>query len=81
MSDSKAILEKLEKMDSRLDNIDITLAKQAKDLEYHIKRTDLLEDKLIPVEKHVSLVNTAFKVLLGLGTFIGFIVGIYSALK
>jgi len=45
-------------------NIDKTLISQQKDLEYHIKRTDLLEEKVTrirqdtaPVHKHVDRVQ------------------------
>ncbi len=43
MSDIKLVLEKLDKMDSRIDNIDITLARQSVSLEEHIRRTEINE--------------------------------------
>lgn len=56
--------KKLEMLDSRIDNIDVTLAridvtleKQSDQLAYHIKRTDLLESKIEPVDRHVKIVN------------------------
>lgn len=60
MDDSR-ILDKLDEMDKRIDSIDITLAKQHISLEEHIKRTNLLETKLEPVEDHVKAVNAVLK--------------------
>ena len=45
------IEQKVDKLDHRLDNVDITLAKQHVSLDEHIKRTALLESKVIPLEK------------------------------
>lgn len=56
--------KKLEALDSRIDSIDVTLAridvtleKQSDQLAYHIKRTDLLEAQISPIDKHVKVVN------------------------
>lgn len=45
------VIEKLDRIDSRLDNIEIVLTGQAKDIQYHIKRTDMLEAELKPISK------------------------------
>lgn len=81
MSDDRIVIGMLEGMDKRLDSIDITLAKQAKDLEYHIKRTDLLQDEMKPIKEHVTLVKASIKIIMGIGAVIGFIAGVYAALK
>ncbi len=81
MSDVKQVIDKLEVMDKRLDNIDITLTKQAKDLEYHILRTNILQDKIQPIEKHVIFINNATKIIIAIGSFIGFCAMIYAAIK
>ena len=81
MSDVKTVVSMLEIMDKRLDSIDITLAKQAKDLEYHIKRTDLLQDDMKPIKEHVTLVTTGVKILVSMGAIIGFVAGVYAAFK
>jgi len=47
MSDNKYIADKLDKLDERLDSIDITLAKQNVSLEHHIKRTEINEKALV----------------------------------
>lgn len=63
-------LERIEaKMDDIADHtasIDITLAKQSIILAEHIRRTEILEEKLEPVETHVKLVNAILK-LSGVG--------------
>ncbi len=46
MSDIKRIIEKLDKMDSRIDSIDITLAKQHLTLEDHTRRSLANEESL-----------------------------------
>lgn len=63
MPDSK-VLEKLDKIDTRLGAIDVHLATYNAQLEYHIQRTDALEVLVVetqtalkPVEAHVQRVN------------------------
>lgn len=45
---------KLDKISDRLLNIDTTLAKQAVILEEHIKRTDLLEKQVAPMQDRMK---------------------------
>ncbi len=47
------IEEKLDKIDERIDKIDKALAVNNTLLEYHIKRTDLLEAEVKPLKGHV----------------------------
>ena len=54
----------LAKLDSRLDDIHEVQIKQAASLDEHIRRTELLEDQLEPIRKHVHMVQ-------GVGAFIG----------
>ena len=44
------IEEKLDKIDERIDNIDKNLAVNNTLLEYHIKRTDMLEQEIKPLK-------------------------------
>lgn len=81
MSDFKSIFDILEKINRRLDSIDINLANQGKDLEYHIKRTDMLQDEMKPIREHVTLVTTGSKLLIAAGAFLGFLAGVYAAFK
>jgi uncharacterized coiled-coil protein SlyX len=61
---------RFDKIDSKLDdvshaihNIDKTLVRQEEQLAYHIKRTNLLEEKMQPVESHVAAVNVVLKLV------------------
>jgi uncharacterized coiled-coil protein SlyX len=65
--------ERLERIENKLDRvvdtmgeINATTAKQQVSLDYHIKRTNLLENKLKPVEDHVAMVGSFFKLIAGL---------------
>lgn len=78
--DDQKILDKLDKIEDRLDTIDQSLVKYNAQLEYHIQRSDNiesyvqhLEDKLIPVEKHVIMVNGIVK-FIGIISIIGTII-------
>lgn len=82
--------EHLEKIEAKVDiieekisNIDITLAKQAKDLEHHIYRTELAEENISlirqemqPVKKHVALMDAGLKVIGALSSVAMFILGV-----
>lgn len=57
------VLNKLDALDARLDNVDKTLAKQEVHLAEHIRRTALLEDAIVPIKKHVNHVEGALKFL------------------
>jgi hypothetical protein len=56
--------EDFEKIHDRLNSIDVTLAKQSVLLSEHIRRTNLLEEKLEPVEEHVAHMRGALKLVL-----------------
>lgn len=82
--------EQLDKIEAKVDiieekisSIDITLAKQAKDLEHHIYRTelaeqnlDLIRQEMVPVKKHVALMDASLKVIGALSSAAMFILGI-----
>lgn len=81
--DAKKLEEKLEKIDERLSSIGITLVKQEVNLREHMRRTQLNEqaiekitDNLVPINKHVSHVEGAFKVLGMIATAAGVIAGV-----
>jgi archaellum component FlaC len=59
------IEDKLDRINDKIANIDVTLAKQSVILDEHIKRSNMLEEKMKPVEKHVAIINTIFKILGG----------------
>lgn len=62
--DWKWIQEKLEKIDSRTDEQAVTLARLTATVEEHVRRTNLLEQKLEPVDTHVKMVQGVGKALL-----------------
>jgi RecB family endonuclease NucS len=64
---------------TRLGSIDITLAKQEEHLAEHIRRTQLLEEDMVPVKEHVQQVNGAIK-FIGLLSIVATIVGTVLAL-
>jgi tetrahydromethanopterin S-methyltransferase subunit B len=55
------IVEKIDKLDSRMDDMAITLVRNTESLEHHIARTNLLEDyvktEITPIKKHVDMVK------------------------
>lgn len=79
--------KRLERIENKLDDtnehlsaIDKTLAAQHVSLVEHIKRSDMLEKKLAPVEKHVAMVEGALK-LIGVLATIAAIVEAIKVLK
>jgi hypothetical protein len=69
MSDER-ILDKLDKMDDRLNHIDITLVKQEENLKEHMRRTLIAEEsievirtELKPVKKHIHMIEGGLKLL------------------
>lgn len=59
------IEDKIDKVESKLDKVESRLDKYNTLLEVHIKRTEMLEHKMEPVEKHVYLVQKVAGWLLG----------------
>lgn len=75
------IENKLDKVVDQIGEINETTTKQQVSLDYHIKRTDLLEKKLEPVEEHVQLVSALFKIIGGLAVVAGIISVIFQILS
>lgn len=57
------IEEKLDEVKDELSTTNIILAKNTESLEYHIKRTDLLETKVSHIDGHVKMMQGATKVV------------------
>jgi hypothetical protein len=81
MSDS--VDKKFEKVDVKMDaiierihSIDKTLSRNTDSLEYHVKRTDLLEKQVEPVVRHVWWVNGTLKILGAIATVVAILSGI-----
>jgi hypothetical protein len=85
--DTKRFEEKLDKVVDCMVEIKTTLAGQASDLKYHIKRTDLLDESiktiredLKPVQAHVLMVHGALK-LIGMIALVATIIEGFSYLR
>lgn len=57
------IEEKLDEVKDELSTTNVILAKNTESLEYHIKRTDLLESKVSHIDGHVKMMQGASKVV------------------
>jgi uncharacterized protein (UPF0335 family) len=80
--------DKLDKIIETLSEMKVVQATQASDLSHHIKRTDLLEERIEqfraeikPVVDHVAGIKFLGKIVGITGTVVGILVGIYSFLK
>jgi len=71
----------LERLDNNVDQINITLAKQSVVLEEHVKRTNLLEENIKPLQKHVNIVNSLILLLGGILALIGAVRGAIEIIK
>ncbi len=82
MSDDLKRFEfKLDKIDQRINNVDVTLAAQHEVLKEHVRRTNLLEEQIKPIEKHVSMVNGAIKFIGLLGVIAAIIEAVVMITK
>lgn len=70
----KRIEDKIDKITDKVHDIDKTLERNTSSLEEHMKRTELLEKKLEPVETHVSMMNGALKAAGVVGLILGILV-------
>lgn len=77
--------KKVDEVKDKLHGIEVIQSRMESDLKYHIKRTDLLEEQVELVNKHLEPYNT-FKVILSASLklvplIIGVAVGIFTILK
>jgi hypothetical protein len=65
MSESKLdrIEGKVDKVYDKLSELNTITVKQQVILDEHVKRSTMLEDKMVPVEKHVARVDGALKLV------------------
>lgn len=77
MSNDKSQLDRIEskvdQLDARLNAVDVHLAKYNTELEFHVARTNQIEDELLPVVKHVEQIRGALKLA---GWLIGTLVAV-----
>ena len=69
--------DKLDIIDARLDDVEKVLVLQEANLKEHMKRTELLEDAVNPLNKFMY----AAMGIISFITFISVVVGIYVAVK
>lgn len=68
--------EKLDKIGEDISEIKVVQAEQAVDLKYHIRRTDQIEEKLLPLVATKNKIEGAFKVIGMIASFAAFCLGI-----
>lgn len=66
----KTIDDKIDFIVEKIHAIDKTLERNTASLELHMKRSDLLEQKLEPVEKHVAAVTGIVKAVSVFGVIV-----------
>ena len=81
MDDFKRIEFKIDRIDQRINNIDVTLASQHESLKDHIRRTELLEDQIKPIQKKINYAEGALKLIGFVATIAGIIEVILLAVK
>lgn len=82
MSDIQYVINKLEKIDTRLDGMGETMVRNTVSLETHVKRTDLLEASMAQHRTDVAKQIAPLKRAYNLGAAILVVLGvILSALK
>jgi hypothetical protein len=76
------IVDKLDVLDQRVDNVDKTLAVQAEQLKVHIQRSDqneiLIQDnqkRIAKIEKVSNFFSYGWKVIVGIGIIVGTVGG------
>ena len=72
--------ERLIRIEDKISSIDSTLLLQHESLKEHIRRTDLLEQRVIPVEKTLTMFIGVFKFLTAIAGIVGFVSGIAEIL-
>jgi hypothetical protein len=78
---AKKLIKDVDHIKRTLTNIDKTLALNTQSLEVHIKRSDLLEAKLAPVEAHVEQVRGVGKFIMYASLLATIAAGIYAVLQ
>ena len=84
----EVIVAKFDKLDERLESIEkaqaeanIIAAKQEVNLEQHMKRTEMLESRMEPVERHINILNGALKAIGAGAVVVSLITGILKLLE
>ena len=70
---------KVDEMRDKLHSIELVQTRIESDLKYHIKRTDLLEEKVMHIDENVKPIETAAHAITGIGKVMAFLAGILMA--
>lgn len=72
---------KLDKVADKIQTIEVVLSKQHVVLADHIRRTELLEEGMKPLQTHVAMVHGALKLIGILGIIAAIIEGVMALVK
>ena len=81
MSDYNKLDVKLDKIVDIQTKQEITLTRLTDSVEHHIKRTDALEERFIPVQEHVNDLKAVIKILKTMGIFTTLVVSILEIIR
>lgn len=76
----KGIDVKVDNIKDKVHNIELVQVRIENDLKYHIKRTDLLEQKVLEIDEKIQPVESAKNALFGLSKVLAFVVGMATAI-
>ena len=71
--------EKLDKIADDISDMKVVQASQAVDLKYHIKRTDQIENSLVPLMEKKLQLDGIFKLMGMVGSGLGLLIGAIKA--
>lgn len=82
------IENKIDKIVDRVQEVEVILGKQhvtqrehTKDLAEHMRRTDLLEQQIKPLEKKAAMIEGALKLIGGMAVLVGIVQGLFALLE
>ena len=83
MSDDQItrIENKVDSIVERIGSIDVTIGKQEVSLSEHIRRTEILETRIEPIEKNMNYIHGVLKLIGLIATVVCVAEGIVSILK
>jgi hypothetical protein len=73
--------DKLDYVVEQIGGINKTLEFQSKQLETHIKRTEMLENRVVPIEDHVKFIQGLVKLSLYAMSVVGVVVSVLKFLR
>jgi hypothetical protein len=74
------IEDKIGKIEDHMQKQEVNLARLTVSVEEHVKRSNLLEAKMKPIEDRVNLVDAAFKIVIALSIMATIIGALYQVI-